>query len=167
MTESAIVEGCYTTFKHIKTRKMVVLEIEIAEEYFQHVINTLGMPIGGESKPVAVALLDKSIVTKPQSNCDRELSEGEKIRTRAVMLCDDSQFQLYSYSRLQKIRGDTWLPKASNEDIAKEFLYFVLSINSRAELATNTDAQLKFIEVIKFFNEWKVSNRYADNLSRG
>ncbi len=161
------IQADYRTFKHIPSRKCYQLIMEISEESFPSVCGILGYPATGENTFVGIALLDKSIVTKPQSNCDRELSEGEKIRTRAVMLCDDSQFQLYSYSRLQKIRGDTWLPKASNEDIAKEFLYFVLSINSRAELATNTDAQLKFIEVIKFFNEWKVSNRYADNLSRG
>lgn len=57
--EHAIIQGEYVTFKHLKTRKVVVLEIEIAEERFQEVIAILGMPIGGESKPVAVVLLDK------------------------------------------------------------------------------------------------------------
>lgn len=61
MTDKAIIKAEFTHFKHLKTRKVVVLECEIPEELFQEAIMTLGMPIGGQSKPVAIALLDPDI----------------------------------------------------------------------------------------------------------
>lgn len=57
--DSAVICGEFAHFRHIKTRKVVVLEIEISEELFQDAISKLGMPIGGESKRVAVALLEE------------------------------------------------------------------------------------------------------------
>ncbi len=32
MTNAAIVQGEYITFKHVKTRKVVILEVEVPEE---------------------------------------------------------------------------------------------------------------------------------------
>ncbi len=102
MNAAAII-GEFTHFKHIKTRKVVVLEVEVPEELFQDVISKLGMPIGGESKPVAVSLLDKQVYNTPPvvGKSDIQQTEGEKLRTRAVMLCGDFASTLCTIAELE------------------------------------------------------------------
>ena len=166
MTDKAIVAGEYVTFKHIKTRKMVVLEIEVPEEMFQDVISRLGMPIGGESKPVAVALLDKTcrIPTK-----DVEQTEGEKLRVRAVMLCKEYSFYTYIGTIPQYFHSINihTTPKAEwYEDRCADVIYDYCKISSRSELAINVDAQNKFREINHKYVAWLYENQYSDNLNR-
>lgn len=161
----AVINGEYVTFKHVKTRKVVVLEIEVAEELFQDVITKLGMPIGGESKPVAVCLLQKHtdihtpdtpIFTPPEN------SEGKSMRTRAVMVCKDKEFQDFAYEILL-YQGDI-LEKG--EEHSRVTLITWCNIKSRSELATSKGAQGDFLELMTKFDLWKLDNRYKDNLSR-
>ena len=135
MTDKAVVSGEYTSFKHVKTRKVVTLEIEVPEERFQEVINILGMPVGGESKPVAVCLLDKDVLAGNNPE-PKEQTEGEKLRTRAVMLCRDKEFQIFL--------GCKNITVIENEQRAKEYLCGHLGITSRSEIATDIRARNAF-----------------------
>jgi hypothetical protein len=161
MSTNAIVRGDYTHFKHVKTRKVVILEVEVPEELFQHVINTLGMPIGGESKPVAVALLDSSTYNKPPvlAKSDIQQTEGGKLRTRAVLLCQDGHFKEYCWEKHGTYYED-------GEKSAAQAIYNFCGINSRSQLAFNINAQEKFKEMLIKFDSWKLENKYADNLSK-
>lgn len=161
MTDNAIVQGSYTTFKHIKTRKVVVLEVEVAEEYFEEVISKLGMPIGGESKPVAVALLNQSNSTPliRANSPQLKQTESEKFRTRAVMLCKERDFQIFCESLDKNMI-------VFNESHARDFICEYCNIKSRSELATNVKAQAKFKELLEKYKDWQFENNYADNLSR-
>ncbi len=156
--DNAVISGVYTSFRHIKTRKVVVLEIEIVEERFQEVITKLGMPIGGESKHVAIALLNN-----PENSYSHpEKSEGERLRIRAVMLCEDESFKefatiLYGYSICDK---------KDMEGYAKQVIYLHCDIKSRAELANNIEAQRKFKELDQKFKDWQFEQNHADNLGR-
>lgn len=152
--DKSVILAEFTHFKHIKTRKVVVLECEISEELFQQAIATLGMPIGGESKPVAIALLAEQSAQKPNP-------EGIKLRTRAVLLCDDFQFQQYCAQSpdFERIVNP-------NPIHAKLFIYHACKIKSRAELATNLDAQSLFVELLSKYETWKSSKIYEDNLNR-
>lgn len=145
-----VIAGEYVTFKHVKTRKVVVLEVEVPEENFQNVIEVLGMPVGGESKPVAVALLDKSAINKPKP---AEQTEGDRLRVRAVMLCQDRDFQRYCVE---------CHPAASAafgvESATINHLYKVCNITSRSELKTNEEAQRLFRELLGRFSEWQKNN---------
>lgn len=166
----AIISGEYVTFKHVKTRKVVVLEIEVSEERFQEVISKLGMPIGGESRHVAVALLDTANVVE-SSRIKPEQTEGEKLRVRAVMLCEEFEFQEYSRECYFISMEDTIkLSKAKNCSIhdarCMKVIYAECGIKSRSELATNQTAQTKFKELLAKFDSWKLKNQYADNLDR-
>lgn len=159
MENKSVVAGEYITFKHVKTRKVVILEVEVPEEHFQHVINTLGMPIGGESKPVAVALLDKQCA----KNAQTEQTEGEKLRTRAILLCQQDDFQSFldtmsDYGLFPGCVGDS--------ETAAKIVRHYCDIQSRSELAMNIKAQIKFKELLSKFDSWKLSNQYADNLSK-
>lgn len=164
---SAIVSGEYVTFKHIKTRKMVVLEIEVPEEMFQDVITKLGMPIGGESKPVAVALLNHTDIHTPVTPKNtQEQTEGDKLRVRAVMLCRDDNFVEFCNKH--------WITPYNlrdknideREKIAVWWIYHFCNIESRSELTTNIEAQNKFKELLEKYKTFQLENQYADNLER-
>lgn len=163
MTDSdrCAIMGSYTTFKHIKTRKVVVLEVEVAEEHFEEVISKLGMPIGGESKPVAIALLHKHENSYENSFSENEKSEGENLRTRAVLLCKDSEFQEYTKQTCWSLSG-----VSATEECASEHLKSFCGINSRSELATNIEAQSKFKELLEKYKDWQFENNYSDNINR-
>jgi len=159
--DNAIVQGEFVTYSHVKTRKTFSITIEFPEEQALHVLNTLGSPIGGNSKPVAVALLDNSAVKQPTQNNNtlskNEKSEGEKLRIRAVMLCGDREFQDYA---------EDILPSGVYSDCALELVYRYCDITSRSELTHNEEAQEKFKQLDRGFHAWKVEQQYADNLSR-
>ena len=179
------IRGEYVTFKHIKTRKVVVLEIETAEENFQNVINTLGMPVGGESKPVGIALLvpiadDETVATSKLSK--EELltyspplaahptqftvgDEGDKLRVRAVMLCKDEGFQEYMKAQYGYPESDCYYDN-DNEGRARATLVGQCNIKSRKELVTNIAAQEKFKKLDQEFKQWQTDERYKNNLER-
>ncbi len=165
MTDEAIIQGEYVTFKHVKTRKVVVLEVEVPEELFQDVISKLGMPIGGEAKPVAVCLLNceaENHIVKPKITTEK--SEGEKLRQRACILCGEEGFQEYC-AHLDKIAPHFFGPQKKAH--AREVILRVCNITSRSELTTNKDAQGKFLSLMEQFNNWKRDKEYEDNFSRG
>lgn len=144
--ENAVIQGEYITFKHVKTRKVVVLEIEIPEEAFQDVISKLGMPIGGESKPVAVALLGESV---PKIKIQ---TKGEKLRTKSVILCNDNLFK-------------EWCEYYCKDEPRAAILSWC-GVTSRAEIATFATAQDLFEQMLEKFDTWKFANQYSDNLSK-
>ena len=171
--DTCVIEGCYTTFKHIKTRKVVVLEVEVPEESFEEIITKLGMPIGGESKRVAVALLNKDGAqsynesfnvgdtirsdipvlddAKIIATCP-EKTEGEKLRTRAVLLCKEKMFQNFI--------------GACNEEAAKLHIYRTCGISSRSEIAKSWEAKRAFIGIDEGYKGWLFEQQHADNLKR-
>lgn len=164
MNDNCAIMGCYTTFKHIKTRKVVVLEIEISEENFQEVITKLGMPIGGESKPVAVALLNKEKldIGIPISEGSERLG-GEKLRTRAVLLCKEIEFQDFCFQKLLMHIKDVF---TSREEGARDVIYSLCKITSRRELTNNLEAQERFIRLDKAYKDWLFERQHADHLER-
>lgn len=152
-SNSGAVKGDYRTNKHIPSRSCYQLIIEVPEESFPEVCRTLGYPKTGENTYVAIALLNKDVTyTNP---------EGAKLRTRAVLLCDDFQFQQYCAQSpdFERIVNP-------NPHHAKLFIYHVCKIKSRAELATNLDAQNAFTELLSKYETWKLSKTYEDNLNR-
>lgn len=153
----SVILASFTHFRHIKTRKVVILECEVAEELFQDTISKLGMPIGGESKPVAIALL-KETVKEPWF---APTPESEKLRVRSVLLCKNPDFQRY----LEEITAD-YQPTHKLEEFATTYIYNHCNINSRSELATNPEAQTKFKEILSKYETWKLSKTYEDNLNR-
>ena len=73
-------------------------------------------------------------------------TEGERLRTRAVLLCKDRQFQEWLEA------GDLWQPDV-REDYSKQILYQKCGIASRSELATNKAAQEKFLALERQYRE--------------
>ena len=155
------IQSDYRTFKHIPSRKCYQLIMEIPEEEFANVCQVLGYPRTGENTYVGIALLGNSIVTKPEINCDK--SEGEKLRTRAIMLCKDENFQLFVSHAIST--KELTIDASLMNSIA--YLKHWCGIQSRSELTTNINAQNKFKELLEQYKSWQYENLYAENLNRG
>ena len=159
MADKAVVRGEYVTYSHIKTRKTFSITIEFPEEEALYVLNVLGAPIGGKSKPVAVCLLDKTVTEKTVSNSTPlDTIEGERLRVRAVMLCKDDQF--IDYVSDHDFRGNSY---SRHEGGAAQYIYDYCNIESRSELTANIDAQNRFKKLDQEFKDWQ---RYGENLDR-
>ena len=149
----------YRTNKHIPSRKCYQLILEVSEEAFPEVCDILGYPRTGENTYVGIALLDKAILSKKETT---EQSEGEKLRTRAVLICKDKLFCEFITEEMPQIRPNG----TANEDDAAFFIRTTCHISSRSMLATNEQAQQSFRALMDRFNAWKLEQQYKDNLSR-
>lgn len=147
------IAGEYTSFKHVKTRKAVVLEIEIPEEAFQNAIAVLGMPVGGKSHPVAIALLDSEVMKEKTKRTFNELP----LPQQAVLMCKDMRF--WSYINSCGFH-------CSNEEQARGFLCEECKVSSRAQIVANSYASVVFGNMKEDFSAWKTENDYKDNLER-
>lgn len=159
------IKGDYRTHKHIPSRSCYQLIIEVSEEEFPKVCDTLGYPRTGENTYVGIALLDKQIYHKPPvaGKSDIQQTEGEKLRTRAGILCGDRQFQEFASGNIAREFGTITTDMRQQ---ALDIIYGFCEIESRTELVDNIDAQHNFKMLLKKFDAWKVSQQYADNLSR-
>ena len=146
----SIVSGEFVTFKHVKTRKAFIIEIEFPEEIGQQVLATLGMPIGGESKTVAVALLQDKVL--PDNNKKTELMKPSQ---KAALLCKQRAFQEFC------VAGTSEVP---SEECAKQKLYSICEIKSRAELDLCNNPLFDYF--ITNYEQRQLQERYSDNLSR-
>jgi hypothetical protein len=81
---------------------------------------------------------DCPLLAEPRRKAGAQLA-GERIRTRAVMLCKDEGFQKWATGELS---GDHW-----DESLARNAILLWCGIGSRAELATNPEAQKKFLDL--------------------
>lgn len=146
----SVVSGEFVTFKHVKTRKAFIIEIEFPEEIGQQVLATLGMPIGGESKTVAVALLQHEAL--PDNNKKAELVRPSQ---KAALLCKQRAFQEFC------VAGTSETP---SEEHAKQTLYHICKIKSRAELDTGENQLFNYF--LTGYEKRQLQERYRDNLDR-
>lgn len=84
-----------------------------------------------------------------------ERTEGDKLRTRAVMLCKDSNFWLY-------VRAE----HGNEEKDCREHICNYCAISSRSELATNIGAQMQFGILLEQYKIWQLDQQYSENLGR-
>lgn len=78
----------------------------------------------------------------------KQQTEGEKLRTRAVMLCKNERFQKWIN------HGSVWENvEGGQERGAREGLIQYCGIYSRSELATNNVAQVKFLALERRYRE--------------
>jgi hypothetical protein len=130
----------YVDRKYIKTRLSYQLVFEVPAERIREVTAVLG-ELEGQQIWAAIARLADGAGSAPQASgpAPSEPSNGERIRTRAVMLCKDEGF-------IDWVAGK-YAQGAAGEDDAISYLRYKCSIASRAELATNPEAQKKFLDL--------------------
>ncbi len=181
----------YRTHKHIPSRSCYQLILEVSEELFPLVCDTLGFPKAGENIFVNVELstpenikeirykensnattpvaIDKpvskdSLPTEPviRKSLTTEKIEGEKLRTRACIECKNPEFQEFViYEDRQLAVG-----YQKSEDGAREFIIDYCIIKSRSDLYNDKEAQSRFLNLMDGFNNWKRDQQYEDNFSR-
>jgi hypothetical protein len=128
----------YVDRKYIKTRLSYQLVFEVPAERIREVTAVLG-ELEGQQIWAAIARLADGAGSAPQASgpAPSEPSNGERIRTRAVMLCKDINFITWVCDRMNYQVKDHYN--------AEEYLRYACGIASRAELATNLEAQKKFL----------------------
>jgi len=145
------IKGVYAGLKPVKSRKIWVLEIEIPEEHIKHVTDIMGFPNQSESQWVGVTLLKDPVVKDSLTT-----EKSNNLRTRAIIMCTEGEFRRFCHEDHIEC----------SESVAREYILKRCGIESRNELAHNTDAQKKFLKIVQDFKDWQASERYADNLTR-
>jgi hypothetical protein len=161
------IKGVYANLRPVRTRKVWVMEIEIPEEEIKNATDVMGFPNQSESQWVGVALIKDpepvAIEIKPGEHIfptyERD-EEGAKLRTRAVMLCKDEEFQ--NFVMTLQVPGVIMACEAA----AKLAVLEKCEINSRSEFTHNPEAQEKFKQLVNKFQDWKFENNYSHNLER-
>lgn len=161
------IQSDYRTFKHIPSRKCYQLIMEVPEEEFANVCNVLGYPRTGENTFVGIALLNHTDIHTPSTPKNtQEQTEGERLRTRAIMLCKDDDFTEFCNNLWTIPYNLREKNIEQREKIAANWIYKSCNIKSRSELATNTEAQEKFKQLLDKYKTWQIENQYKDHLDR-
>lgn len=150
MNDAAILSGEFCSFKHIKTRKQFVIEIEFPEEMGQEVLRILGMPIGGQSKPVAIALLSSQAHNHAPAAVDSNIPQS--LTQKAGILCNDP---LYWQFR-----------RVLDADEAKKALCRSCKVTSRKDISRGTFAGDRFLTELNDFSAWKRAYGHEATLTR-
>ncbi len=166
------IQADYRTHKHIPSRKCYQLIMEVAEENFPEICRVLGYPQTGENTFVGIARIKNPPAEIAGGNIGipiSEKSEGEKLRTRAVMLCKEEMF--YEFIKSRARLQNSYIPpkgeRQTNEQWCITSVYNHCSISSRSELATDELAQRLFYELDCKYKDWLFEQQHIDNLGRG
>ena len=84
-------------------------------------------------------------------------TEGEKLRTRAVLLCQETDFKNFIFAT--SVFSDT-------EEGARQMILRACEITSRSKLATDIHAQDKFKALLEKYKDWQFEQQHKDNLAR-
>jgi hypothetical protein len=159
------IQAAFVKLIQVPTRSAYQLVMEVPEEAIDHVLAVLGgAPKTGQSQWVGIAPLnggadasasvclnypdldrggsDPAQTGPNHRSPRRELTEGERLRTRAVLLCRDERFQRWMLPSMY-VDGSH-----KNEEYVAEILRNECGIDSRSELALSIPAQAKFRELL-------------------
>ena len=129
----------FVQLKTFRVSPKAQLILEIPVEKVLEVLQTLGSPDPGKSLWVGVVRLKEEPV-QPEAK-----KEQHPLVTRAVMLCKDQGFQEW-------LNGP--FPEDGHpEEATAAALKYAVDIKSRAELATNEEAQKKFLALEAEFKQ--------------
>jgi hypothetical protein len=88
---------------------------------------------------------EEAYIPMPDGQLVRAKTEGERLRTRAVLLCKDERFQEWVWERMNY--------GTKSEENARGCLLDYCGIDSRSELALSIPAQAKFRDLERQFRE--------------
>lgn len=126
MSAPAAISGEFTTIKHVPSRKVYQLVIEVAEEAAQHAFDTLGMP--GHGGHVALARLVKDARIKPEHVKERQPFTDMPYSKQAALRCQEPQFETF-LAETGRLR-----PPADNPDRVAEAVRELCGVSSRADI---------------------------------
>lgn len=105
MSAPAAISGEFATIKHVPSRKVYQLVIEVAEEAAQHAFDTLGMP--GHGGHIALARLVEDARVKPEHVKERTPFTDLPLSQQAALRCAEPYFYRFLTT---KFRPDAIVP---------------------------------------------------------
>lgn len=130
MADAAIIKATYETYRHVPSRKVVQIVLEVPAEGQAEMFKAIGYPNPAESVWVAVALLrnpDAAPSTAAEIEAPRRAAKLSQI---AGILCNEGAFRKF-------IRVET-------VDQAAEYIRAHCHVSSRSNIDGNLDATVAF-----------------------
>lgn len=141
MSNLGAISGEFTSIKHVPSRSVMQIIIEVSINDADRALQSLGgVPVPGATKHVALALLNGQSIDNSSTKPNDVMV---KARTRAIMLCNDERFA-------------NWVArKAGIPESAINTANFIRNRigGSRSLIASNRDAYEKFITLETEFKQ--------------
>jgi len=188
LSEACIIKADYFNWRPVAGRKVLQLILEVPIEQTADVMKKLGVPMPGESKWVAVALLqngacasesaDGKQQSAPKPSEGLEAGDGQAGTTQEPMNVpsakdgtlpakDRRPFSSLPLSQQAGIRAnDPDFQKfcgADSEDAAAKFIRGHCGITSRSELISGSAAALNWFALERQFASYLTTQRYAES----
>lgn len=148
VTDAAVIAATYETYRHVPSRKVVQIVLEVPAEGQEALFATIGYPKSNESVWVAVCLLREPgaepasvpVDAAPEPDMLPPPKPRKSLAQIAGILCSSGAFQKWCGSK--------------SADEAAEWLRGHCNITSRSQLDTNEDAAVAFREIRGEFDAW-------------
>jgi hypothetical protein len=143
MSTPAIISGDLTTFKHVPTRKVYQLIVEIPAEAASAAFATLGMPGTVSQIPVAVARLNIEATAKAEPTKERRSFTELPYAQQAAMRCQEREFQLYVADFLAPSAWQSLSKRSEGRtpaDVAAQLVRDWCRVTSRSDIIKGTQA---------------------------
>lgn len=143
MTDAAIIAATYETYRHVPSRKVVQIVLEVPAEGQEALFATIGYPKSNESVWVAVCLLREPSQAEPpaiEHQPEPPLRKPAKLAQLAGIMCNEGAFLRFSGSK-DAAEAANWLRGHCN-------------VTSRADLDTNEDAAIIFRRIRGEYDFW-------------
>lgn len=138
MTAPAAIYGDFCTIKHVPTRKVYQLIIEVPVEAAQAVIDTLGLPMD-TGIPVALARLKAAPAPEPTKE-RRQFSELPYAQ-QAAMRCQEADFARFLKAMKPKLWSDIHYGRMVLPDVAcAQAVRAICLVESRSRIEAGTIA---------------------------
>lgn len=128
------IEATFSDYRRVKGRKVHQIIFEVPSEKWPEAYRVLGEPSIETSEWFAIA---RMIGAKP------ETAKGGKLAQRAGILCDEGGFKAFA---AEKHGLD-----------AKELIYRLCGVQSRAHLDHDEDAGRAFLELVREYEAWRIA----------
>jgi hypothetical protein len=142
--DDCAIRASYSEFQMVKTRSVLKIILEVPIERAADVLKKLGVPIPGEERHVAVALLS-DLAKEPDNVVSiaktryAQSSPMERAVTRAGMLAHDEEFWQWS-STMDEADAAGWIRDRCG-------------VRSRSEIATDSTAFGRFVSMEEEFRQ--------------
>ena len=140
MTDAAVIRATYETYRHVPSRKVVQIVLEVPAEGQTELFKAIGYPNPAESVWVAVALLRKPDEDGPETPQIEAPRRTAKLSQIAGILCNEGAFRKF-------IRVET-------VDQAAEYIRAHCHVSSRSNIDGNLDATVAFNALRGEYDLW-------------
>lgn len=162
MSEPRVIQADFANWRPVAGRKVLQLILEVPIEQTEQVMKMLGVPMPGETKWCAIALLDPVAQRKEQqaSNLsvegsnpsgtakDRKPFHTLPLSSQAAIRCQDAEFQVF-----MDVAGDGSCAAKIRE---------ICGVTSRSEFNTNSEAGDKWRNLEAQYQAHLTTKQFAD-----